>query len=121
MFGVFGMLALAVLVFCMRAMQSDEVWAKTEKLVKLGYWGLNIGLVLMVLIDLFPAGVLQLWDVLTNGYWHARSLAFTMQGSFHVMEWLRIIGDLTFILCGVVPIVLAAFLSYLKRDLKPGV
>ena len=30
MFGVFGMLALAVLVFCLRAMQSDEAWAKRE-------------------------------------------------------------------------------------------
>lgn len=120
MFGVFGMLALAVLVFCMRAMQSDRVWAKTEKLVKLSYWGLNTGLVLMVLLDLFPAGVIQLWDVLTNGYWHARSLSFTMNGTFHVAEWLRMIGDLTFILCGVVPMVLAAALSFLKRDLRPA-
>jgi len=121
MFGVFGMLALAVLVFCMRSMQSDEVWAKTEKLVKWGFWGLNIGLALMVILDLFPAGVLQLWDVLTNGYWHARSLAFTMTGTFHTLEWIRIVGDLTFLLFGVVPIVLAAVRSYVKRDLKPAV
>ncbi len=121
MFGVFGMLALAVLVFCMRSMQSDEVWAKTEKLVKWGFWGLNIGLALMVILDLFPAGVLQLWDVLTNGYWHARSLAFTMTGTFHTLEWIRIVGDLTFLLFGVVPIVLAAVRSYMKRDLKPAV
>lgn len=26
MFGVFGMLALAVLIFCLRAMQTDAVW-----------------------------------------------------------------------------------------------
>jgi nitric oxide reductase subunit B len=119
MFGVFGLLALAVLVFCMRAMQSDEVWAKTESLVKISFFGLNIGLGLMVLLDLFPAGVLQLWDVLTNGYWHARSLAFTMNGTFHRMEWLRMVGDIIFILFGVVPMFFAAALSYLRRDLKP--
>ncbi|MEO6878917.1 MAG: cbb3-type cytochrome c oxidase subunit I [Gemmatimonadaceae bacterium] len=121
MFGVFGMLALGVLVFAMRAMQSDEVWAGTEKLVKFGFWGLNVGLALMVLLDLFPAGVLQLWDVLTHGYWHARSLAFTMTGPFHVLEWMRIGGDLTFILFGAIPIVLATVRAYVKRDLRPAV
>ncbi len=121
MFGVFGMLALGVLIFCLRSMQSDEVWAKTEKFVKIGYWGLNIGLALMVVLDLFPAGVLQLWDVLTNGYWHARSFSFIMSGTFHTVEWIRIVGDLVFLLCGVFPIVLAAILSFLKRDLKPEI
>lgn len=121
MFGVFGMLALGVLVFCMRAMQSDEVWVKTQKLVKFGYWGLNAGLALMILLDLFPAGVLQLWDVLTNGYWHARRLSFTMTGTFHMVEWIRIVGDVTFILCGVIPIFLSAVRSYLKRDLTPAI
>ncbi len=115
------MLALGVLVFCLRAVQSDEVWEKTQKFVKIGYWGLNIGLALMVLIDLFPACILQLWDVLNHGYWHARRLAFTMNGTFHTVEWLRIIGDLVFILCGVLPIVLAAIRSYLKHDLKAAV
>lgn len=119
MFGVFGMLALAVLVFSLRAMQSDQAWAKTEKLVKFGFWGLNVGLALMVVTDLFPAGIIQLWDVFTNGYWHARSLAFTMSGTFHTLEWVRIAADLIFIIFGAVPIALAALNSIFKRDLKP--
>jgi nitric oxide reductase subunit B len=49
MFGVFGMLALAVLVFCLRAMQTDAVWAGTVKFVCVGFWGLNGGLAFMVL------------------------------------------------------------------------
>ncbi len=56
MFGVFGMLALAVLVFCLRAMQTDALWAKTVRFVRVGFWGLNVGLGLMILLDLFPAG-----------------------------------------------------------------
>ncbi|HUL76538.1 MAG TPA: cbb3-type cytochrome c oxidase subunit I, partial [Vicinamibacteria bacterium] len=56
MFGVFGMLALGVLVFCLRAMQGDASWSVTEKYVRVGYWGLNAGLSLMILLDLFPAG-----------------------------------------------------------------
>ncbi|MGH3959938.1 nitric-oxide reductase large subunit, partial [Mycobacterium sp.] len=80
MFGVFGMLALAVLVFCLRALVEDARWRRVEPLVRTGFWGLNAGLALMVLLDLFPGGVLQLWDSLTNGYWHARRLAYLMTG-----------------------------------------
>jgi nitric oxide reductase subunit B len=116
MFGVFGMLGLGVLVFCLRAMQSDAAWASTEKLVRIGFWGLNAGLALMLLIDLFPAGVLQLWDAITNGYWHSRRLTFTMRGTFHTLEWMRMVGDLTFVLLGALPICLAAVRGYLGRE-----
>jgi nitric oxide reductase subunit B len=116
MFGVFGMLALAVLVFCLRAMQTDPVWAGTVKFVRLGFWGLNLGLALMVLTDLFPAGVLQLSDSLTHGYWHARRLTYLMSGTFHTLEWVRILADTVFLALGVVPILIAALMSLRKRD-----
>ena len=102
------MLALAVVVFCLRALTPDPLWERSEKLVKVGFWGLNAGLALMILLDLFPAGVLQLVDSLTNGYWHSRRLAFTMTGMFHTLEWLRIGADLTFFLAGALPLALAA-------------
>jgi len=57
--------------------------------------------------DLFPAGVLQLWDVLQNGYWHARRLTYLMSGTFHTLEWARSAADAVFLLMGVVPLVLA--------------
>ena len=41
-----------------------------------GRWGLNIGLAMMVVTNLFPGGVLQFLDVLNNGYWHARGPEF---------------------------------------------
>ncbi|OYV92939.1 MAG: hypothetical protein B7Z68_09325 [Acidobacteria bacterium 21-70-11] len=120
MFGVFGMLALAVLVFCLRAMQSDKVWKETEKFIRVGFWGVNIGLALMVLLDLFPAGVIQLWDSVANGYWHARRLTFLMGGLYHKLEWLRIGADLIFLLAGALPIALGALRSIWKRDLGPA-
>jgi len=116
MFGVFGMLALAVLVFCLRAMQTGAVWNGTVKYIRVGFWGLNAGLVLMLMSDLFPGGVLQLWDVLGNGYWHARRLTFLMAGTFHTLEWVRVLGDSVFLVLGVVPILIAALRSFLKRD-----
>ena len=119
LFGVFGMLALAVLVFCLRAMQSDAVWKETEKFIRVGFWGVNVGLALMVLLDLFPGGVLQLWDSIANGYWHARRLTFLMGGLYHKLEWVRMAGDMIFILAGAVPIALGVLRSVWKRDLVP--
>lgn len=107
MFGVFGMLALAVVVFCLRAFADDTRWRRVEPLVRTGFWGLNAGLALMVLLDLFPGGVLQLWDSLANGYWHARRLGFLTTGTFHLLEWARIGADMVFLLIGVVPMVVA--------------
>jgi nitric oxide reductase subunit B len=120
MFGVFGMLGLGVLVFCLRSMQDDAAWRTTEKFVRVGYWGLNAGLSLMVLLDLFPAGVLQLADVIANGYWHARRLSYSMSGMFHTLEWIRMAGDVTFLALGALPIAVAAVLSVLRRASAPG-
>lgn len=114
MFGVFGMLALAVTMFCMRSVQTEEIWNKTKALVKIGFWGLNIGMGLMVAVDLFPSGILQLWDSMNNGYWHARHLNFIMSGTFHTLEWIRIGADTIFIVAGVMPTVAAILITYVK-------
>jgi nitric oxide reductase subunit B len=119
LFGVFGMLALAVLVFCLRAMQSDTTWKETEKFVRVGFWGANLGLALMIILDLFPGGVIQLWDSIANGYWHARRLTFLMGGTYHKLEWLRMVGDMVFLFAGALPITLGALRSLWKRDLSP--
>jgi nitric oxide reductase subunit B len=118
MFGVFGMLALGVVLFCLREIRSDAMWRRAEKYVRTGFWGLNIGLALMMLLDLFPGGVIQLWDVIENGYWHARRLSFLMNGLFHTLEWVRIGADLTFLLVGAVPLTAAILLLVLNRTPK---
>jgi len=115
MFGVFGMLGLGLVVFGLRALADDDAWARAERFVRIGFWGLNAGLALMIVLDLFPAGVLQLWDVITHGYWHARRLDYTLGGMFHTLEWVRIVGDLTFILAGAVPVAVAAVLATTGR------
>jgi nitric oxide reductase subunit B len=120
MFGVFGMLALAVVVFCARALAEDEQWARAEPLVRTGFWGLNAGLALMVLLDLFPGGVLQLWDSLTNGYWHARRLTYLLSGTFHLLEWARIVADMLFIALGVIPMVVATLRCVIPTARPPA-
>lgn len=112
MMGVFGMLAIALMVFAFRQVLTDAAWMRIEKYVAVSFWGLNIGLGLMIVSNLFPGGVLQLLDVLNHGYWHARGPDFLSQGLVRLIEWFRLPGDLVFIAFGVVPLLLAAGLTY---------
>jgi nitric oxide reductase subunit B len=118
--GVFGMLGLALLTFAFRQVLNDKQWAGVEKYIRVGFWGLNVGLLLMVAITLFPGGVLQMVDVLDNGYWHARSPAFLGGSLIKFIEWIRIVPDLIFGIAGVVPMVIAALLTYLAIWKKPA-
>lgn len=111
--GVFGMLALALMVFTLRQTSSEARWPGIEKYVKVGFWGTNVGLTMMLLMSLFPSGVLQLWDVVQHGYWHARSIEYMSMPHSHVIEWLRMPGDMVFIIFGAIPLVIASFKGWL--------
>ncbi|RPJ09529.1 MAG: nitric-oxide reductase large subunit [Deltaproteobacteria bacterium] len=112
--GAFGMLAMALVVLGLRHVLTDEQWAVPEKFIKVSFWGLNVGLALMVITNLFPVGVLQIWDVLENGYWHARSLEFIGQDRIRLLEWASMPSHVILIVLGVVPMVIASGLTYLK-------
>ncbi len=116
MMGVFGMLAMALMVFAFRQALPNAAWSRVEKYVRVSFWGLNVGLALMVILNLFPGGIVQLRDVLENGYWHARSLDFIGQPLMRTLEWLRLPGDTVFILAGVVPALLAAATAWRFRN-----
>jgi nitric oxide reductase subunit B len=117
--GVFGMLGLALLTFALRQVLKDRQWAGIEKYVRVGFWGLNVGLLLMVLITLFPGGILQLTDVLNNGYWHARSPEFLSGSLIRFVEWIRLVPDLVFGIAGVIPMLIAAMLTYVMLVRTP--
>lgn len=114
MMGVFGMLAMSLIVFTLRQAAPGDLWGRLERYVGVSFWGLNIGLACMSVFNLFPAGVLQLVDVLRNGYWHARSESFLNQPVLVFLEWLRLPGDLIFIGLGVVPMMVATLWCYLR-------
>lgn len=111
--GVFGMLGIAFVVFAIRQVSTADHWNSIEKYVKISFWGLNIGLAGMIILQLFPAGVLQLIDVLNNGYWHARSLEFSGQKHIINLAWLRLPSDILFIAAGVLPLLYAVISTYI--------
>ena len=121
--GAFGMEAMALTVMAFRQVLSDEEWTRPEKYIRVSFWGLNLGLALMVLGNLFPGGVLQFFDVVTHGYWHARGLEYLTRDFVRFIEWCRLPGDLVFIFLGVVPMVMAALLTYrslVRKRTRPG-
>lgn len=113
--GVYGNLSIGALLFCCRYLVKPEVW--NDRLVKTAFWSLNVGLLLMVIMDLFPAGIHQLFAAMDKGLWYARSQEFLMSPAFQTMTWLRIVGGAVFLLGGVAP--LTWFVLRQTRYLKP--
>ncbi len=108
MFGVFGFLSLGLCVYAMRKNLDDGQWAKVKPWIKCSFWGFNIGLALMIALSLLPSGFIQLWDVIHNGYWHARSMEFVTNETMSTVGWMRMPGDLVFILLGAIPFFIGA-------------
>ena len=113
MMGVFGMLAIALMVFVLRQTATEKSWPGIEKYIKVAFWGTNAGLMMMIVLSLFPSGVLQIWDVIQHGYWHARSMDYMSTPRSHLIEWLRMPGDMVFIVFGSIPLVIASIKGWL--------
>ncbi len=96
LFGVYGMLAIGLLLFCMRGLIGPSRW-RTGPLA-FAFWSINIGLALMVVLSLLPLGLLQTWASVEHGLWYARSAEFMQAGVMHTLRWLRVVGDTIFAL-----------------------
>ncbi|HEU4774741.1 MAG TPA: nitric-oxide reductase large subunit [Lysobacter sp.] len=94
LFGVYGMLGIGLMLYCLRGLMPDKVWK--EGLIRGGFWALNIGLSLMTILTLLPMGVLQLEANLERGYWYARSAEFMNRPIIDLLVWLRVPGDTVF-------------------------
>jgi nitric oxide reductase subunit B len=112
--GVYGNLSIAAMLFCARFLVRPERWS--ARLLRSSFWAINLGLGLMVVLDLFPVGVHHLMTVLERGLWYARSLEYVEGETFQTFTWMRIVGGALFTLGGVVPI--AWFLASRAGSLK---
>ncbi|MBS1490854.1 MAG: cbb3-type cytochrome c oxidase subunit I [Bacteroidetes bacterium] len=113
--GVYGNLSLAAVLFCCQLLFTSSKW--NPKLITIAFWSINIGLLLMVLLDLFPAGLLQISVVIKKGLWFARSSEFIDSQAFQTLTWMRIVGGSIFVLGGVIP--LTWFILSRRKNLKP--
>lgn len=111
LFGVYGMLGIGLMLFCLRVLTPTKVW-KTG-LLSFTFWSINIGLTLMVLLSLLPVGLLQAWASVEHGMWYARSAEFMQTPLMHNLRWMRLFGD-TIFACG------AIALGWFVLGLKTG-
>ena len=99
LFGVYGFLSLGFVFLIARYIRPEVEF--NDKLMKFGFWALNIGLALMVLISLLPIGLIQSWASITHGLWFARSEEFMQQPLLQKLRWARLVGD-TILIIGAV-------------------
>ncbi len=111
LFGVYGMLGIGLMLFVLRDMNLQVTWK--ERPIKIAFWAINIGLLLMVLISVLPVGLAQTAASVKHGLWYARSAEFLEQPTLETIRWLRVIGDTIFAIG-------ALFLGWFVFGLKGG-
>lgn len=94
LFGVYGMLGIGLMLFVLRSLYRDVKW--NDKLIKIGFWGLNIGLLGMALLSLLPVGIWQAIESIGKGMWYARSAELMQQPGMVFLKWMRTPGDVVF-------------------------
>jgi nitric oxide reductase subunit B len=94
LYGVYGTLGLALMLFCLRAMDPERKW--NTKLLGFAFWMINIGMLLMILLSLLPIGLLQTYQSVAEGYWSARSPEFMQTPVMQTLRWMRLFGDTIF-------------------------
>ena len=99
LFGVYGLLGIGLMLFCLRGMTRDRAW--NDRLLKHAFWWLNIGLAAMVFLSLLPAGIYQAFWSVTEGLWYARSPEVIHSAWMRGMVWMRVPGDIIFAVGGV--------------------
>jgi nitric oxide reductase subunit B len=109
MMGVYGMLAIGLAMFALRYLIPPDKWP--EKLARISFWSLNIGLAWMVFATLLPLGILQLYQSVGQGYYEARSLNYITNTTNALLEWGRLPGDVVFIVGGALPFLWIAWLG----------
>ena len=104
-FGVYGMLSLGLVLILVQTTFKERAW--NARWMSVAFWGLNVGLALMILLSLLPIGLIQLSSSLEHGLWHARGLETMGTELIQYLRWVRGLGDVVFAvgalsLCGAV-------------------
>ncbi|OPZ86647.1 MAG: Nitric oxide reductase subunit B [bacterium ADurb.Bin425] len=96
LFGVYGMLAIGLMLFCLKGLGTKYMWK--EQSLSFAFWSINIGLSLMVVLSLLPVGLWQTWASVEHGLWYARSAEFMQTDLMNWLRWARVLGDVVFAL-----------------------
>jgi len=95
LFGVYGLLSLGLMLLVLRTLGGVRPWR--EGAIRIAFWGMNGGLMLMVLLSLLPIGLAQTSASIEQGLWFARSAEFLQMPVLQALRWMRLIGDTVFL------------------------
>jgi len=119
LYGVYGTLGLGLTLFCLRAMGPDVIWK--HRPIWLAFWAINIGLMLEIVLSLFPVGLLQTYQSVSVGYWSARSPEFLQTHLMQTLRWMRMIGDTVFAVGAIAFVYFALDLILRQRGVRVAV
>ena len=117
LFGVYGMLGIGLMLFCLRGLARREAW--NDKFLAGTFWCLNIGLGMMVFLSLLPMGVVQAFASIEHGMWFARSPEVIHSPLVELLVWMRVPGDVLFSIGAVLLAIFAGRLVIAAR--KPRI
>jgi nitric oxide reductase subunit B len=119
LFGVYGFLAIALLLFSLRHIVALRAWS--DRLLKWSFWLLNGGLLGMTVLSLAPSGFYQMYQAIRFGTWYARSPEITSGPVMQLFSYLRIAPDLVFTTGGILMVIFvirSIVLTYGKKTEK---
>lgn len=112
LFGVYGMLGLGLLLYCLRGLTDPRRW--NQRLLSVSFWCLNIGLGMMTFLSLLPQGLWQTYVSFNDHYAAARSAEMMHHPVMESLVWGRVPGDVVFAV-GVGAFVLFFVQAFLPR------
>ena len=118
LFGVYGMLGIGLMLFCLRTAYRSAVWS--DALLKPTFWALNGGLAMMVFLSLVPAGIYQTYHSITTSFWYARSPEIIHGTVMQTLVWMRVPGDIVFSIGAVTLALFALRLLIPRRSRSPA-
>ena len=93
-FGVYGLLSLGLVLIIVQTTFKEREW--NSRLMNFSFWGLNIGLALMILLSLLPIGLVQVMASMEAGLWYARGSEVMQTDLIQFLRWVRGLGDVVF-------------------------
>ena len=118
LYGVYGTLGLALLLFCLRAMQPERKW--NTNLLAFAFWAINIGMLMEILFSLLPIGLMQTYQSVNQGYWYARSPEFMQTSIMQTLRWMRLFGDTVFAIGAIAFVWFAINLMIRRKGYEPA-
>jgi nitric oxide reductase subunit B len=94
LFGVYGFLGMGLMLYCLRGLTDTRNW--NQRLLKIAFWSLNIGLAMMTFLSLLPQGLWQTYQGITHYYAFVRSAEFMHSPLMEGLVWARVPGDVVF-------------------------